>query len=266
MNRPWILRLAPEVLRGRLWYRFYRGRSGYEPLFDKAALSHADGVSMYDLVVSDYISQCVAFLGVFEPWLSRRVRSLAAGDGKLLVDVGANMGYFTLIWLAANPCNRAVAFEPGGRNLQLLRKNLEQNSLAESCSVHAKACSNRTGIVSFDSGPDAQTGWGSIAVTDASRTTEVEAVTLDGQFDGSETIDLLKIDTEGADFLVLQGAEGLLRAKRVRNIYFEMNIPGLRALGSGPDDVLRFLDAVGYRYACVDAPGRPVSTWYAHPV
>lgn len=221
---------------------------------------------MYDLVPSDYISQCVAFLGVFEPKLSACVRSIGAeGAGKLLVDVGANMGYFSLIWLAANPENRVVAFEPNRRNLDLLQSNFQKNSLETRSTVYTTACSDRAGILMFDLGPQAQTGWGSLAVTDHSRSTEVAVVTLDQTFANGQQIDLLKIDTEGADYLVLKGAEQLLRSKRISQIYFEMNIPRMKYLGISLDDVRIYFSSVDYDLWCVEGLGRPVSTWYARP-
>ena len=74
-----------------------------------------------DLIPTDVHHAAVAYLGEYEPDLSRRVAELGA-DGGLFLDVGANAGYFTLIWLAANPGNRAVCREASPRNLALLRE------------------------------------------------------------------------------------------------------------------------------------------------
>ena len=65
----------------------------------------------------------IAFLGFTELGLTRVVAERAR-QGGLLVDVGANWGYFTLLWLAARADNRVVAVEASPRNLEALRENL----------------------------------------------------------------------------------------------------------------------------------------------
>ncbi len=267
MKPPLFLRLCPEFLRGKVWYRVYRGRPGYKGLYQRAEMSYAKGFAMYKLVPTDYISQCVAFLGFFERWLSQRMRSIAsAGESKRLVDVGANMGYFSLVWLAANPDNEVVAFEPDKRNLVMLRNNLAQNGCESRCAVHPVACSDKAGVIGFDSGPQEQTGWGSIALTDQSRVTEIDAVRLDEMIEDDRPIDMLKIDTEGADYLVLKGSEKLLRNKQIKEIIFEMNEPGMGYLNVSKRDLLDYLNSVGYPASCVEGEGKPVSTWRALPI
>src|SRR5437867_3007474 len=53
----------------------------------------------------------LAWLGFCERELSRKLSRLARRGG-VLVDVGANVGYFSILWVALNPRNRAYAFEP----------------------------------------------------------------------------------------------------------------------------------------------------------
>ena len=264
---PLLLRLCPEFLRGPVWYRVYRGRPGYDGIFKRAEMRYAKGYAMHDLVTTDYISECVAFMGFFELWLSRRVRTLAsAGGAKRLVDVGANMGYFSLVWLAAGERNEVLAFEPDKRNLVMLRKNLAENGCEARCVVHPLACSDQAGVIGFDSRPQEQTGWGSIALTDESRVTQIEAVRLDQIIDDDRPIDLLKIDTEGADYLVLKGCEKLLRSKQIKEIVFEMNEPGMAHLNLTKREVLDYLKDVGYPATCVEKEERTVSTWRAVPL
>ena len=65
---------------------------------------------------------------MYELELTRRLCDLARRGGTF-VDVGANLGYFSLLWAAQNPGNRCVAFEASPRNLDLLRRNVARNSL-----------------------------------------------------------------------------------------------------------------------------------------
>jgi FkbM family methyltransferase len=73
----------------------------------------------------------------------------------------------------------------------------------------------------------------------------VEVVMLDdffGAADGAPTnIDVLKVDTEGADALVLAGGENLLRGKRIRTLFFEHDETLNRRFGIAPREPLRLL-------------------------
>lgn len=81
-----------------------------------------------ELVPGDHISDIIAFTGVYEMSLTKRVVDLAR-QGGVLVDVGANLGYFPLLWAALNRENKCFAFEASPRNIPLLNRNISRNSL-----------------------------------------------------------------------------------------------------------------------------------------
>jgi hypothetical protein len=127
MKRPWILCVLPDRLSIAVWSRFYRGKHADWPLLYRAApLRYAPSMEM-TLVAGDIISDTIAFTGVYEPLLTRRVVTLSR-QGGTMIEVGANLGYFSLLWAAGNPRNRCIAFEPSPRNIELLRKNAAHNS------------------------------------------------------------------------------------------------------------------------------------------
>src|ERR1700712_2741202 len=102
--------MLPDRLRVALWARLYRSsQSRWLPLYKSARLRHAPLVKM-DLVPGDVISDCIAFTGVYEPVLTRRLVEMAQ-QGGTLIDIGANLGYFSLIWAACKPSNKCIAFE-----------------------------------------------------------------------------------------------------------------------------------------------------------
>ena len=80
------------------------------------------------LVPGDCISDVIAFTGVYELKLSRRISELARRGG-ILIDVGANLGYYSLMWAALNPRNKCIAFEASPRNIEILRHNISTNGL-----------------------------------------------------------------------------------------------------------------------------------------
>jgi FkbM family methyltransferase len=137
-----------------------------------------------------------------------------AKTGSVLVDVGADTGYFSLLWCGANPTGRAIAYEASKRNLAKMKVNIHENKLGARINLVPKAVGNRSGSVAFDDGPIEQTRWGGISVEAYSGTSQVPIVRLDDEFKNLH-IDVLKLDVEGADTWVLFGCEALLKKRSV---------------------------------------------------
>lgn len=261
MKRPLILQLLPRRLRQSITYRVYLAKyDKWRNLFEVAPLAFCPKISMYNLVPGDIISGNIAFSGFHELELSREiVRS--SRDGNLFVDVGANMGYFSLLWAGLNPHGRAIAFEAAPRNIQLIEHNINQNGLADRITLVPKAAGHKAGTVHFNTGPIDQTGWGGISNDTSTDTVEVPLVRLDEELPDS-MIDVLKIDVEGADTWVLYGCEKLLKKKQIRKIFFEHNNVRMAELGIGANEARDFLTSVGY--TCIPF-GRDGVEWVAYP-
>ena len=95
----------------------------------KVCLLHFAPQMRMNLVAGDCISDPIAFTGVYELAFTRVLVEIARKPGGLLVDVGANLGYFSLLWAAQRADNQAIAFEASPRNVPLLVDNLEANGL-----------------------------------------------------------------------------------------------------------------------------------------
>jgi FkbM family methyltransferase len=258
--RPLALRLAPARLRRSLYSRLYAARHAAHPrLFARAPLRFAEGVDMFDLTPGDIISGHIAFTGEYEPKLSHAIRGQAERGG-LFVDVGANMGYFSLLWASARPGNRVIAFEASPRVAAQLGGNVERNGLGDAVRIVGKAASDAAGTVRFSTGPADQTGWGGIQ-PDNPEAIEVPAVRLDEELAG-EAIAVLKVDVEGAESLVLRGAEELLRERRIGLIFFEWNPERAALLGLEFADLIAFLESTGYRAVPFNAER---TEWRAEP-
>ena len=220
----------------------------------------APPLAMHQLLPGDVISGNIAFTGFYELGLSHRIGKMARGGG-LFVDVGANMGYFSLLWAGLNPAGRVIAFEAAPRNIALLENNIRQNGLSDRITLVPKAAGDRAGTVQFETGPMDQTGWGGISTSVTSGTINVPLVRLDQELPDAP-IDVLKIDVEGADTWVLRGCEGLLKNKCIRAIFFEQNEERMKRLGIASGEAQDFLRALDY--ACVPCAGE-VDEWMASP-
>ena len=172
-RRPLLSRLLPDRFKPSLYYRWYHFRHAqHHDLFGVAPLAFTPDISMYSLPLGDIISGNVAFNGFHELALSKRLHKLAQRGGTF-VDVGANMGYFSLLWAGTGPLNHVIAFEPAPRNIALLQNNIDQNHLANRITHIPKAAGHHPCTITFDLGPEEQTGWGGISTTASSSSISV---------------------------------------------------------------------------------------------
>ena len=169
--------------------------------------------------------------------------------GEHAIDIGANIGQnASMMALATGRSGRVTAFEPGPEAWNLLTRNLKtwaEYDLAPIVAVE-KGISSRRGPGRLHSVRDI----GGFTLEDCtaadrkphppeSAETVVELTTLDAFVPEAEEIALVKIDVEGHELAVLEGAEKLLAAHRVRDLLFEDFQPQ-------PSPVTRFLWSAGY--------------------
>lgn len=137
-------------------------------------------------------------------------RMLRPGD--LFVDVGANIGIYTIFMLELGA--RVIAFEPDPHNAARVREHLELNGY--SAEVIEKAVSDHCGVMRFTQGLDSYNH----LVLAGEEGVEVQATTLDDVL-GEQVVDGVKIDVEGAERLVLEGASRALAAHRIKLLQLE---------------------------------------------
>jgi FkbM family methyltransferase len=145
-------------------------------------------------------------------WLERQP---SPSSGALVVDAGANLGWYTLLLDRLGSGRLAVhAFEPDPDNRALLERNCELNG-AEHVTINACALADRPGEATLYRYRDINRGKHSLRPLQRSvDTVAVETVTLDGYLEQQGLVDediwLLKIDVEGAEPEVIRGSESSL--------------------------------------------------------
>jgi len=203
-------------------------------------------LSLKELVATDHGHRFIAWCGFYDLRLSQILARLAVAGGTL-VDVGANAGYFSILWAGYNPNNRALAFEASPRNQKMLRANIDMNGLSNRVELFPFALGRFESMKAFDLGPAEQTGWGGLSLAPSASTIQVKVRALDGVISPDQPISALKIDTEGADLWVLMGAEQLLRRKQIQNIFYEFNRERMQSLGIRPGEPELFLSQFQYK-------------------
>ena len=263
----WIRHLLPENLKQSFYFRFLNKREIHESnhkLFSKAPLRFGHEVQMFDLVPGDIISGNIAFNGFYELELTKEMVELAKNGGTLC-DIGANMGYFSLLWASLNPNNKVISFEASPRVGKLIEKNIQLNSLESQITLHKLAAGKTKGVIPFTLGDDTQTGWGGMTKNSDESTVNVEVVRPDEILDSETSIDVLKIDIEGADTWALMGCESLLRKKLIKKIFFEENLVRMKELGINEGEAKSFLENLGYSVKQLGSHTGVLKEWVATP-
>lgn len=162
--------------------------------------------------------------------------------GDVVVDIGANIGYHTLI--AAELVGKkghVYAFEPDTNNFQLLSKNVRENKYKNVTLIN-KALSNKKGKSKlFLSNED---NYGDLRIFDSNdnrRSVTINQITLDSYFKKKQKINLIKMDVQGAEGLVLKGATSLLRRNKKLLLFTEFWPKALLMSGVSATDYLDLL-------------------------
>jgi FkbM family methyltransferase len=140
----------------------------------------------------------------------------SARPGTVAIDVGANIGMETLLLASTvGPLGTVVCVEPDPRSAARLRMNCDLNKV-ENVELVEKAISNRTGMIAF-SAMGELTSKVSAAGLQGPSDILVPCVTIDdllADIPGASRVSLVKIDVEGHEVEVLEGANGLLSSTR----------------------------------------------------
>lgn len=150
--------------------------------------------------------------GIFEPFETNLVKKIFP-EVDIVVNVGANIGYYTCLALQNN--KKVIAFEPMELNVQYLLKNIKANNWQRNSEILPIALSNEVGIIQmYGSGTGASLvkGW---AGTPESYSTLVPCSTLNnilGDRFSDEKVFVI-VDIEGAENMMLEGASKLLDMK-----------------------------------------------------
>lgn len=205
-----------------------------------------------ELDLAEHIQRMV-YLGTFEPWETGVVRRLLRA-GMCVVDVGANVGYFSVLASRlVGPSGLVVAVEPSPYAADRLRRTVEVNRLSNVRVEQIGLGATAGEATLFHPLPDNHTP--SMLGDIGTPGVRVPIRTLDECLPewGVGRVDLLKVDVEGFEVAVLAGAAATLAAGRVAAILCEFNSHWLARAGESPASLRDRMLGVGFR----DATGTP---------
>jgi FkbM family methyltransferase len=184
---------------------------------------------------------------IHEPFETELVKD-HVNKGEFVLDVGAHIGYYSLIMARCVGKNGKVfSFEPNPLNFNILKKNIEINEY-QNIVLEEKAVSNKNGTTNLY----LSKGNSGMHRIHPSKYCEdvisVDVVKLNSYFNNQITkkIRFIKIDAEGSELDVLEGLSDILKNSKIK-IIMEFVPEHIIEHGSKPLDVLNFLNKYGFK-------------------
>jgi FkbM family methyltransferase len=164
-----------------------------------------------------FVGAVIANDKVYEAYVTDEIGRLLQ-TGMVFVDIGANIGYFTLLAaVLVGPEGRVIAFEPNPDNCDLLQQSIAANGF-DNISLHPYAVAESEQEFQLDVGGTSSNGrvidFSSQAVPGDGPPRLIRAVALDHFLVDEPRIDVIKMDIEGAEPRALQGMEQIIARHR----------------------------------------------------
>ncbi len=244
----------------RRW-RDWRSRVAVAP--DRLCVMHSQVGGFHLLVrANEDVGRAIHFTRDFEAAETAFVARILRHDATCL-DVGANIGYFTVLMAGLAPQGQVHAFEPLPTNAALLHASITMNGF-DNVTLNCAAVGDKAGEVAFTQASDsAYSSMHDTGRKPVARTLSVPMITLDDYCSdkGVGVVDLLKCDVEGAEGLVLNGAQALLSSpdRQPAIILIELHQPNLDLFGTKVSTLMETLAGFGYRAHTLSENGRLIA-------
>jgi FkbM family methyltransferase len=194
-----------------------------------------------------FVSRRIREEGVWEPYETSLLLALLQ-PGDVFVDVGANIGYFSVLAASVVGAEGAVfAFEPDPDNCRLLQASADLNGQQQLITVVEAGLADTQGeghlFLSEDNLGDHQ-----IYAADTSRDSVPIALYNGSDYlaERLDRIDLVKVDTQGSEFQVMVGLLPLLRTlPRIPRMIIELTPFSLREAGASGRALIELLATLG---------------------
>ena len=190
------------------------------------------------------------YFGLYEQPETRLVQDVL-DSGDLFLDVGANIGYYSL--LAAQivgAAGQVHAFEPMPQNVAALRHTMRENGITNIVVNQVAVGAGPGSLDLFVSDQEiGNLGWASIVPSGRrSRAVTVERMAIDDYLTSRSIgrVNLVKLDIEGGELDAFRGMRSLLAQSDAPDLLVEVNPDLLEKLGSDSRDLTRFIAGQGY--------------------
>lgn len=198
---------------------------------------HDNGIGTYLFLRGEYASARIS-----------EIRK-AVKKGDIVIDIGANIGYFTVLLASlVGPEGKVYAFEPDPRNFSLLQHTIERNGYTNVI-AEQKAVSNTAGEFLLY---QAQS-WAANSLTNTGHVSSVKVnvITLDDFLSDESRINFIKMDIDGSEPLAIQGMAQLIKRSPNLQVLAEYEPGNLKQYISNPLDFITIAEHHGLRLTAI---------------
>ena len=216
----------------------------------RSAVETRHGFAM-NLDLAQFVDRTIYCTGEWEPLETGLIAAILK-PGDLFVDVGANIGYFTLLASRrVGPEGRVIAVEANPRTFKLLEANVRLNECTN-VALHHLAAGEAAGFATLFEREAGNAGGDQVDFTGDGK---IAVERLDALV-GEQRVRLIKLDIEGAEAKALRGASGLLERADAPDLVFEFTPKFLAGMGDDPRELIGLLERLGYRRQTISTAGR----------
>jgi len=253
-----LIRLFSGYGLTRLWPIGWIERSVRSRMDLTIVLGRPMWIDPKDTVVSRYLVRD----GIWEPVETRFIiKTLKKND--TVLDIGAHIGYYTVLAAqAVGLKGKVIAFEPGPENFTLLKKNIELNCHMNTQCVQ-KSVSDKNQTVDLFLNPKNKGDHRMYAFEEQGSKISIQSITLDDFFCERELkINFMKIDVQGVEWRVFEGAKRFLNENPAITILMEFWPDGILMSGGDPEELLQNLRNWGFEFYKLNKEGDPIQLGY----
>lgn len=200
------------------------------------------------LTLKDWVQYNIFIYGQYEPNESKLIKKICTNT-TVMFDIGANVGYFSMIAASSNTKNLVFAFEPVKKNFDRARYNFDLNKLSN-IKIFKNVVSNNNDVVNINIGNERNWGMSSVVQHDflSGEKEEVKSIVLDDfiKEQGVKKLDIVKIDVEGFELNVLKGMDNTIKELKPK-ILIEILDKNLNSNGNSAEDIYSLLWSYGYK-------------------
>lgn len=170
-------------------------------------------------------------------------------ESDYVLDLGANIGYFTLIMSKlVGDSGKVFSFEPSMDNFEILKKNIKVNN-CNNVIIENMAVGNKNGEIKLYLSDNQSMHTLYENTISTNRSVTVPIIKLDDYYNKKSInkINVIKMDVEGAELDTLRGMSNILTENKDVVLFVEFNPESIKKAGMLPKDQLAFIDDLGFK-------------------
>ena len=223
---------------------------------DQIPLETIDGLTMYLNPTDRNVSYLIFTNKEHEPFETLILKYFLK-ENSIYVDIGANVGYYTLLAASIAKKGQVFSFEPYNLNFELLEKNIVANNLVNVQTFPYAVYNENTSVDIFSSGAnkgnvrlfkDDLEGY----MEEHQSNKSVKCVTLDSILDDSSNPDIIKMDIQGGEMLALQGMKKIINNTNELVLFTEFWPEAITLNKESPSEFLQSLHNLNFEIYDMD--------------